>query len=86
MIPRDEKDKTNLVAVLAAAVDLARNGDDLVAVDVGLAAGTKTNIEPSSAAGAGALLDGGGTLGGGGGERGRGEGEQEGDGGEGRHV
>ena len=77
---------TNLAAVAAVAVDVGGDGDDLVAVDVGLAAGTETNIEPSSAACAGALLDGGGTLRGGGGERGRGEGEQESDGGEGRHV
>lgn len=48
MISRDEIDKTNLVAVLAAAVDLARNGDDLVAVLVVLTASAEADVEPSA--------------------------------------
>ena len=48
MISRDEIDKTNLVAVLAAAVDLARNGDDLVAVLVVLTASAEADVKPSA--------------------------------------
>lgn len=35
-----------LVAVAAAAVDVGRNGDDLVAVDVGLAARAEADVKP----------------------------------------
>ena len=48
MIPRDEIDKTDLVAVFAAAVDLARDGDDLVAVLVVLTASAEADVEPSA--------------------------------------
>lgn len=37
-----------VVAVLATAVDVARDGDDLVAVLVGLAAGTEADVKPSA--------------------------------------
>ena len=38
----------NLVAVLAIVVDVVRDGDDLVAVDVLVAAGPEADVEPGT--------------------------------------
>ena len=42
------EENTYVIAVLAIAVDLRRQGDDLVAVLVGLAAGAEADVKPGA--------------------------------------